>query len=95
MDCTHDRLECTNDVLRCMVCGAVLPLEYLARRNKPPGVHAGDAGAGASRRAHAVDAGDQEIAPTEDAGAPRRAPTGDAGAVAAPVKRSGRKAGRK
>lgn len=30
MECAHERLKCTNNVLTCMSCGAVLPLEKLA-----------------------------------------------------------------
>ena len=29
MGCRHERLECTNNVLRCAICGAVLPLAML------------------------------------------------------------------
>ena len=39
MDCKHEKLECTNNVLRCMVCGAVLPLEVL---KAAPSVASGD-----------------------------------------------------
>ena len=29
MSCNHDHLKCTNNVLTCLDCGAVLPLELL------------------------------------------------------------------
>lgn len=29
MNCTHERLKCTNNVLSCLICGAVLPLDVL------------------------------------------------------------------
>ena len=35
--CKHQRLKCVNNVLSCMDCGAVLPLETLtAGKYKPP-----------------------------------------------------------
>ena len=40
MTCNHDHLKCTNNVLTCLDCGAVLPLELLERpkadRPEPP-----------------------------------------------------------
>ena len=35
MECRHERLECTNNVLRCTICGAVLPLEMLGTTGTP------------------------------------------------------------
>ncbi len=31
MGCKHEHLKCTNNVLTCQDCGAVLPLELLAQ----------------------------------------------------------------
>lgn len=31
MTCSHDHLKCTDNVLTCLDCGAVLPLELLER----------------------------------------------------------------
>ena len=40
MACNHERLVCTDNVLRCALCGAVLPLSMLdgetpAQKEKP------------------------------------------------------------
>ena len=33
MNCKHERLICTDNVLRCAVCGAVLPLSVLGDKS--------------------------------------------------------------
>ena len=44
MTCEHKRLKCVNNVLSCMDCGAVLPLEtLLAGGSKPPEENAAEA----------------------------------------------------
>lgn len=36
MNCTHERLKCTNNVLSCLICGAVLPLDVLTCNKSTP-----------------------------------------------------------
>lgn len=35
MACEHERIECTNCVKKCLICGAVLPADFIPGKHAP------------------------------------------------------------
>lgn len=50
MACNHEKLKCTDNVLRCKLCGAVLPLSVLSGETPAENKNAAEGKITASKR---------------------------------------------